>query len=107
MDAYEAGRLGRRAGDPAWDVREGLEAGRIGLRPPLLCDARALVAVERGPGLLALVDGTFRADIRDGLDSRDGGELATMIQLERMLPSPLSRCTFFDGRNGLVWSCDI
>lgn len=107
MDAYEAGRFGPRAGDPAWDVREGLEAGRIGLRPPLPCDGRALVAVERRPGLLPLVDGTFRADIRDGLDSRDGGEFATMIQLERMSPSPFSRCTFFDGRDGLGWSCDM
>lgn len=80
-------------------------AGRIGLRPLFPREGRALDAVEGRLGLRA--DGTFRTDTRDGLDSRDAGELATMIQLARMSPSPFSRWTFFDGRDGLVWSCDM
>ena len=77
----------------------------MGLRPPVPSAGRPFDANPRRPGLLA--DGTFRTDTRDGLDSRDVGVLATMIQLERMSPSPFWRCTFFDGRDGLTWSCDM
>ena len=83
VDADEAGRPGRIAGEPAWDVREGLEAGRMGRR------VGGFEGAGRRVGLLAL--GTLRADIRDGLDSREVGMSLIRIQLVRRSPDPLER----------------
>lgn len=96
MDANEAGRSERSPGEPAYDVSDGREAGRIGLRPCFSTGFRANAAVE----------GTFRWDSLDGLFSRDEMP-STMTQLALISPAPFSRCILLLGRVGVVWSCDM
>ncbi len=91
-DAKDAGRSGRDDGDPAYDVREGLDAGKIGLFPALDGDFRPE----------AVVGGTFLADNRVGLDSRETPPLPTTTQLAPRPPATLSRCILFDALDGVV-----
>lgn len=79
-DAYEAGRSERSPGEPANDV-DGLDAGKMGLRPALLTGLR--------PGLPSA--GTFLAEILVGLDAREGEAPPIKTQFARRSPSPLSR----------------
>ena len=95
--AKEAGPPAHKAGDPANDVRDGLDAGRIGLWPAL--------EAGRRPGEEDFI-GTLQAAMREGLDSREATALlrSIMTQLAPNSASPFSRCNLFAGRLGVVWS---
>lgn len=77
--AKEAGRPERNAGEPVKDVRDGLDAGRIGRCPALDAGFRPGEALE----------GTFRAAILVGLASRDAGGPSSITQLA-LISAPFS-----------------
>lgn len=69
----------------------------MGLRPSLGAGLRAEIPVE----------GVFRWDSLEGLTSRDVVLFPTTTQLALISPDFCSRCTFFEARGGVVWSCDM
>lgn len=76
-DAKDAGRSERRPGEPACEVSDGLEAGRIGL----------LLGLETDFCGDVFRNGTFLRESRDGLVSL----LSTSTQLALDSAIPLSR----------------
>lgn len=95
--ANEAGRSGRRAGDPAQEDWDGLEADDRGLFTPLPRTLR--------PGVYA--EGTFLADTLVGLDGREADKFPITTQFACRSPASFSRRIFLAGRSGLVEVCDI
>lgn len=91
-DAKDADRSDRKPGEPAYDVSDGLEAGRIGLLPSLGIALRAEV----------FDGGNFRLDSREGLASREIGVLTSTQLALISSPIPFSRCIFFAARGGVV-----
>ena len=77
-----------KPGEPANDVNDGLEAGRIGFLPSLGLDLRDEVFGR----------GVFRLDSREGLISC---ETSTQLALVSP-PMPFSRCIFFAARGGVA-----
>ena len=90
-DAKDARRSEYKPGEPANDVRDGLEAAKTGLLPSLGLGLRAEV-----------LDGMFRQDVREGVVSP-----ATSTQLALMgALVPFSCRIFFTARGGVPLFCD-